>query len=90
MSTPTLKIAVIATGGKQYLVKEGDTLLVEALPAGKISLKDLLRGGSVEAEVGEGRRGRKVRIVKFRAKTRELKRAGHRQQFVRLTITKIL
>ncbi len=28
-------IAIIATGGKQYLVKEGDVVTIEKLPAGK-------------------------------------------------------
>jgi ribosomal protein L21 len=35
MAEKTLKKAIITTGGKQYLVAEGDTLDVEMLPAGK-------------------------------------------------------
>ncbi|MBI5906478.1 bL21 family ribosomal protein, partial [Candidatus Saccharibacteria bacterium] len=31
MADRSVKQAVIATGGKQYLVKEGETLLVELL-----------------------------------------------------------
>jgi large subunit ribosomal protein L21 len=39
------KIAVIQTGGKQYLVSEGDVLNVEKLPeskSGKVSFEDVL------------------------------------------------
>lgn len=41
-------LAVIQTGGKQYLVKEGDTLRVEKLPEGKgktIVFTDVLLAG---------------------------------------------
>ncbi len=39
------KIAVIKTGGKQYTVKEGDTLVIEKVPVEvgkKVAFKDVL------------------------------------------------
>jgi len=35
------KIAVVKTGGKQYLVKEGETIVVEKLPEKKGEIIDL-------------------------------------------------
>lgn len=84
------KLAVISTGGKQYLVKEGDELTVEKLPSGNLQWKDLLAGRRVEAEVTGQRKGEKVKIVKFRAKTRYLRRRGHRQTFAEITIKRIV
>lgn len=83
------KLAVVVTGGRQHLVKEGDTFATQEKLEGKLTLKDLLSGQSVELEAGERRKGPKIKILTFRAKTRELKRAGQRPQFTPLTVTKI-
>ena len=99
------KIAVIRTGGKQYKVKEGDTVKVEKLEveAGKkVNLDTLLiaeaekielgapsLGEKVEAEVVETAKGKKVLVVKYKNKTRYKKTVGHRQVFTALKITKI-
>ncbi|MFY9484130.1 MAG: bL21 family ribosomal protein [Patescibacteria group bacterium] len=83
------KLAVIETGGRQYLVKEGDTIVTQEKLQGKVKLNDLLSGQSVQLEAGERRKGPKIKILKFRAKTRELKRAGERPQFTPLTVNKI-
>ncbi|XOU94529.1 MAG: 50S ribosomal protein L21 [Candidatus Kerfeldbacteria bacterium] len=52
-----MKIAVIATGGKQYLVKEGDTLKVEKLNKKKDAevtfSKVLLYSDGKKTEVGQ-------------------------------------
>ncbi len=52
-----MKIAVIATGGKQYLVKEGDTLKIEKLDKKKDSTitfsKVLLYSDGKTTEVGK-------------------------------------
>lgn len=83
------KLAVIVTGGRQYLVKEGDTIQTQEKLEGKLKLKDLLSGQSVELQAGERRKGPKIKILKFRAKTRELKRAGERPQFTPLRVNTI-
>ncbi len=85
-----MEIAIIKTGGKQYKVREGDTIKVEKLiDKGKIEFKDLLNGKKVTVEVvGEGRFP-KVTIVKFKAKKRYHKTQGHRQQFSEIKILNI-
>ena len=51
-----MKIAVIQTGGKQYVVSEGDVLTVEKLPEakdGKLTFEDvLLVDDGADAHVG--------------------------------------
>jgi large subunit ribosomal protein L21 len=97
--------AIVKTGGKQYRVEEGQTLLVERLPAeegAKVALDPLLYRGEqeildgadlakvrVEAKVVEHTRGPKLRIVKFKPKRGYKRRTGHRQDLTRIEITKI-
>jgi len=48
-----------------------------------------LEGASVETKVVQMGRDPKIRIVKFRAKKRYLRRTGHRQDFTQLQIRAI-
>jgi large subunit ribosomal protein L21 len=96
--------AIVKTGGKQYRVEEGQTLLVERLPGdagAKLDLEPLLFAGddtlfgdklgkvSVAAEVVEHLRGPKLRVNKFKPKRGYRRRAGHRQELTRIRVTKI-
>jgi large subunit ribosomal protein L21 len=97
--------AIVKTGGKQYRVEEGQTLLVERLPAdegAKVALEPLLLRGDkeildgddlakvkVEAKIVEHTRGPKLRIVKFKPKRGYKRRTGHRQDLTRIEITSI-
>jgi large subunit ribosomal protein L21 len=97
--------AVIESGGKQYKVEEGTTLLVDRLDAkdgDKISLRPVLfRDGDVivgakdlakvkvEAKVAEHLRGPKVKVFKYKAKKGYRKRAGHRSELTRLEVTSL-
>jgi len=97
--------AIVKTGGKQYRVEEGQTLLVERLAAdegAKVALEPLLLRGDkeildgddlakvkVEAKVVEHTRGPKLRIVKFKPKRGYKRRTGHRQDLTRIEITSI-
>ena len=96
--------AIVKTGGKQYRVEEGQTLLVERLPGeagAKVDLEpvlfrsdDVLFGDDlgkvkVAAEVVEHLRGPKLRVFKMKPKRGYRKRAGHRQELTRIKITKI-
>jgi len=99
------KIAVIKTGGKQYKVKEGETIKVEKLEAekgAKVKLDTLLvaddsqfdlgtpsLGERVEAEVIDTAKGKKVTVVKYKNKTRYKRTVGHRQIATSLKILKI-
>jgi large subunit ribosomal protein L21 len=96
--------AVIETGGKQYRVKKGSTLLVDRLSAEEGSKVDLrpvalldkklvvgddLEKVKVEAKVAAHERGDKVRIFKYRPKKGYRRRAGHRSELTRLEVTEI-
>jgi large subunit ribosomal protein L21 len=96
--------AIVKTGGKQYRVQEGQSLLVERLPAGegaKVALEPLLYRGDtdvemddlervkVEAKVVRHERGPKLRVLKFKPKKRVKKRTGHRQELTRIEVTGI-
>ena len=77
--------AVIATGGKQYKVAEGDVIRVEKL--GKevgetvtfedviavsndgLKVGDDVKGATVEAKVVENGRGRKVIVYRYKRKS---------------------
>ncbi len=98
-------LAVIKTGGKQYLVQEGDLLKIEKLDAKvgeAVSFEMLLAAdgerldvgmpvlsGHVSAEVLEQGRAPKIQVVKYKAKSRYTRRTGHRQAFTKVEITKI-
>lgn len=99
------KKAVIATGGKQYLVSEGEELEVELLqPAPKASFDALLvidgekisigapyvAGAKVNAEiVDQLLKGDKVTAIRFKAKKRVHKVRGHRQKHTKIKIKTI-
>lgn len=48
-----------------------------------------IKGAKVEAEIVEMGRTRKVMVVKYKQKSRYLKRNGHRQPFFKVKITSI-
>src|SRR3954466_6858858 len=96
--------AVIETGGKQYRVEKGSTLLVDRLSVkegDKVDLrpvafkdKEMVLGKDlekvkVEAKVAGHERGPKIRVFKYRAKKGYRKRAGHRSELTRLEITDV-
>ena len=100
-----MSYAVIKTGGKQYRVEEGQTLLVERLPddeGATVALQPLLfrstetvfdadglKQVSVKAKVVGHERGEKLRVFKFKPKRGYKRTAGHRQELTRLEITEI-
>ena len=96
---------IIATGGKQYKVSEGDVIKVEKL-AGEAGdavtfdqvvaiSDDTLKVGAdvakatVSATVMEQGRDKKVIVYKYKRKTGYHKKNGHRQSFTRVKIEKI-
>ena len=97
--------AIIATGGKQYKVAEGDILNVEKLgaEAGEtvtfdqvlaVSDEGLKVGAdvadaTVTATVVKNGKGKKVVVYKYKRKTGYHKKNGHRQQFTQVKIEKI-
>ena len=97
--------AVIATGGKQYRVSEGDVIRVEKLGAEvgeKVTFDqvlavkdDVMKVGSdvaaatVEADVISNGRAKKVIVYRYKPKTGYHKKNGHRQAYTAVKIDKI-
>lgn len=97
--------AVIASGGKQYVVEVGETINVELLDTDKkqVTFEPLMvidgdkvsvgtpavSGAKVTAEVLDEVRGDKVTSIRYKSKKRVHKLRGHRQRMVQIKITKI-
>ncbi len=97
--------AIIATGGKQYKVAEGDIITIEKLDveAGDTVTFDQVlavsndglkvgadvAGATVEASVVKNGRGKKVIVYKYKRKSGYHKKNGHRQAFTQVKIEKI-
>jgi large subunit ribosomal protein L21 len=97
--------AVIESGGKQYKVEKGTSLLVDRLSAkegDKVALRPVLfrdeeivaepkelEKVKVEATVAEHLRGPKIKVFKYKAKKGYRRRAGHRSELTRLEVTEL-
>jgi large subunit ribosomal protein L21 len=100
-------LAVIETGGKQYLVKPGDKIKVEKIKGkeeDKTTFSQVLlleknkkleigapyvKGAKVEAKILSQGKGKKTTILKYKPKTRQKTKKGHRQPFTEVEIVKI-
>jgi large subunit ribosomal protein L21 len=97
--------AIVKTGGKQYRVERGQTLLVERLAVdegGNVALEPILyrsdeavfdsaglKQVKVTAKVLSHERGEKLRVFKFKPKRGYKRRNGHRQELTRIEVTDI-
>ena len=97
--------AIIATGGKQYKVAEGDVINVEKLgaEAGETVTFDQVlavkgeglkvgadvEGATVTATVVKNDKAKKVIVYKYKRKTGYHKKNGHRQLFTEVKIDSI-
>jgi large subunit ribosomal protein L21 len=83
--------AIIRVGGKQYRVREGETLLVDRVRTdeGKTFSPDVLLGdgGNVTATVVAHERGPKIRIGKYRRRTGYKRHTGFRSALTRIEIS---
>jgi large subunit ribosomal protein L21 len=104
-----MEMAVIKTGGKQYVVRAGDMVFIEKFPEqsaigdavvfdqvlmvddGKATTlgKPMVDGAKVQGTVAAVARAKKIDVVKYKAKSRYLKRRGHRQNYLKVQIDKI-
>ncbi len=108
-----MELAVIKTGGKQYVVSPGALVTIEKLGRGaatqdvkkgdtvtfdEVLMTDngtltlgtpLLAGKTVSGTVQMVGRAKKIEVVKYKAKSRYLKRRGHRQPYVKVKIDSI-
>lgn len=97
--------AIVKTGGKQYRVEEGQSLLVERLPddeGATVTLEPVMYRSDeivvdpaslgkvkVQAKVLEHLRGEKIRVFKFKPKRGYKRTQGHRQELTRIEVTGI-
>ncbi len=96
--------AIIATGGKQYKVAEGDVINVEKLSAEAgetVNFDDVLAvskdgklavgnsDASVTATVVKQDKAKKVIVYRYKRKSGYHKKNGHRQQYTQVKIEKI-
>ena len=103
----TADYAIINTGGKQYRVREGDTVDVEHLEGevgsnitfdrvlmtsigGKLSVgAPAVKNATVSGEIAEQGKGDKVISLRYKNKTRQRVKRGHRQLATSVTIKSI-
>ena len=97
--------AIVKTGGKQYRVERGQTLLVERLggdEGSNVALEPILyrsedavfdaaglKKVKVTAKIVAHERGEKLRVFKFKPKRGYKRRTGHRQELTRIEVTDI-
>ena len=75
------KIAIIETGGKQYVVTQDSILDVEKMTGVTGT------GAKVSAELVEEGRNPTINVIRYRQKSRYFKKRGHRQPFAKVRIT---
>jgi large subunit ribosomal protein L21 len=103
------EFAVIATGGKQYRVSVGETIMIEkfkeeskkgdAVSFDQVLLTDngvdtvigtpFITGAVVTGEVTVVGRAPKVIVIKYKQKSRYMKKNGHRQPYIKVKIAAI-
>lgn len=107
------KIAIIETGGKQYVVAQDSVITIEKISGrpssakategqGKITFDKVLltddgketvvgapyvKGAKVSAELVMEGREKKITVIRYRQKSRYMKKKGHRQPFAKVRIT---
>ena len=98
--------AIIATGGKQYKVSEGDVIRVEKLDveAGNavtfdqviavsdngLKVGEAVANATVSATVLDQGRARKVIVYKYKSKKDYHRTIGHRQQYTNIRVEDIV
>ena len=96
-------LAIIETGGKQYLVSKGEKIQVEKLSGETGSTitfdkvlfldgtvgKPYISGATVSGKVLKQGRSKKVHVLKYKAKSKYRRKIGARQDFTEIEITKV-
>ena len=97
--------AIIAAGGRQYRVSQGDVIYIDKVNQevdSKISFKVLMIGGDGDVKVGddlsgakvEGKvlaqvKGEKIAVFMYRSKKDSKRKIGHRQPYTKVEITSV-
>ncbi|MHA2055983.1 MAG: 50S ribosomal protein L21 [Candidatus Hodarchaeales archaeon] len=98
------KYAVLRIKGNQYLVKEGEEVLVDKLDSGKPHIEVLLFVNNKKVKIGnpviksakievkvlkQEEKGKKIYVRKFKAKSRYRRKYGFRPHYSRLLVKNI-
>ncbi|WP_406616957.1 50S ribosomal protein L21 [Mycoplasmopsis adleri] len=96
-------LAIIETGGKQILVKEGETIFIEkvegaenskivfdkVLLVGKKIGKPYVKSAKVTGIIQKQGKAKKIVVYRHNAKSTHKRKLGHRQPYTRVLIEKI-
>ena len=97
--------AIFVSGGKQYLVTEGDVVYVEKLDVEEkkeVTFDNVLmvdntvgtpnvKGAKVVGVVEKNGKGKKIKVFTYKNKTTTSRRTkGHRQPYTKLVVKKIV
>ena len=101
-----MKYAIIKSGGKQIKAVAGEAILVEKINAeGSLEInevlavydgsklhvgKPLLENASVKTTVQKQGKGKKIKILRTKAKSNWARHQGHRQPYTRLFVNEIV
>ena len=97
-----MKYAIVRIGGKQVKISEGQTFQIErqeklhfdvlAYNDGKETIvgSPILKDVKLNAEIVENKLGKKVKVVRFKAKSRYKKNKGFRQPYSFVRVNSIL
>ena len=93
---------VVRAGGKQFRVEEGAVVAVPHLPGepgNTVTFRDVLLmvdgdklstgGATVTAEIVAHEKGDKIKVFKYKNKTRYRKTSGQRERTTKIKVTKI-
>ncbi|BAW18497.1 50S ribosomal protein L21 [Mycoplasmopsis bovigenitalium] len=97
-------LAIIETGGKQILVKEGQTIFIEKIEGeegSKVKFDKVLLVGDkigkpylekayVEGVIQKQGKSKKIIVYRHNAKSTHKRKLGHRQPYTRVEVQKIV
>lgn len=87
--TPGQKLKIEKINGKEGDNVKFETLLITDDQGDKVELGTPVLKTTVEGKILKQAKDKKVMVVKYKAKTRYLRRKGHRQNFTQVEISKI-
>lgn len=101
-------MAVVKTGGKQYILEPGGEVKIEKIKGkeegdkvvfdrvllyengGEVRVGEpFLEKAKVKGVITEKGKGEKITVLKFKSKTHQKRKTGHRQPYMRVRIEKI-
>lgn len=88
----TKELVVFALGGRQFPCYVGQTILADKLEGENgsiLKIKDLLTGKMINLRIEDQVKGEKIKILKFKNKSRYMRHMGHRQKYTKVLIESV-